>query len=218
MGGFMEKFKLSYLYTKWNYLSDNSWIDISFSDHLVYNGKEIEDDDFDDIEDLFEYVSEIKQIIKKDMERIRDYRISKLENNDAIMVELNILIDTIDNEVSCDCEQGNNFLFLTDHYLCFNNFENEVDAMMLGELGEEAETYETIVIVDRDYKNFYFVRTTRKLLNKTVRTTVSKFSINGNKVISKISESYSKTSESYSKIKFYQYDEEEIKKLLCSLN
>lgn len=205
----MKKFLFSF---GCEYLDDNSNVEIFFSSNPIYNGKEIGLDELsDDNNKLLDYMYEIKQVIKKEMERIRENRIIELDNNETFMTQLNILIDTIDNGVLCDCEHGNNFLFLTDNYLCLNNFENEIKRSLLESLVEDAETYETMVIIDRNYEKFYFVRTTRNLSTKRVTTTINKFLIRGNKVINKI-----KKVNGY--IEFNEYTEAGIQKLLYRIN
>lgn len=179
IGDFMQKFFLSYHYRVDDpfYPEYESWYDI---ENGIYEGKSISF--YTKAENLLSYVKDIRKFIKKDMEGILTCRIRDLNNSDCLVKELNTLIETIDNTVEYDFHHGHNFFFLTDNYLCFNNFENFVDELELGELGADAKTYETIVIVDRSYNNYYFIRTTKKVLAVEESTTINAYSIKDNNV------------------------------------
>lgn len=135
-----------------------------------------------DYEEVLSLVNELRVVIKKDFLNILETRIKCLNNNEGLIKEFHRLIDTIDNGIDIDVCSGQNFFFLTDNYLCFNNFENYVDELMLGELGSDAKTYETIVIVDVHLKSFYFVRMTRRILAEAESATINAFLVKDNNV------------------------------------
>lgn len=76
-------------------------------------------------------IKEIKKIILKDIRRVKDYQIDSLENNKALIENLQMLIDTYDNDVygidtSYFERDITNFILLTDSYLCFNHIPYDV--------------------------------------------------------------------------------------------
>lgn len=200
----MQNFSLSYYYHYDDPFNPeyDSWYE--FEDGS-YDGKEV--DLHTDEEEFLSYVKEIREIIKRDMNRIRNKCVFDLNNGACLIKELDILIDTIDNGLEYDFSHGHNFFFFTDNYLCFNNYENFVDELELGELGGEAATHETIAIVDRSYKNFYFVRIKTKVLEAVKSTTVNAYSLkDGNVKKSKVNLKR--------ELRLQGYNDEGIKKLL----
>lgn len=178
----MQSFSISYDVYVENYFEPTD--DVAFScdqfETGISDGKAIDLQSDDEV--VLAHIQEIRSIIKKDFINILESRIKYLNNNKRLLEEFKQLIETIDNRIEFDAHHGNNFLFLTDNYLCFNNYENYVDEFLLGALGSEAETYETIVIIDVHFKKFYFVRITRKMLVEAESTTINAFEIKDNNV------------------------------------
>lgn len=157
-------------------------------------------------EDL-SYLKEIREIIKRDMNKILECYIRKLNNNDGLVKELENLIESIDNGQDYNFFSNHNYFLVTDNYLCFNNFENFIDELELGALGSDAETYETIVIIDQHIKNFYFIRITNKLLAVAESTTINAYSIK-DKNVKKRKVNFKK------RLTLSEYTDEGIKKIL----
>ncbi len=179
----------------------------------VYDGKELEEYMYDSEreEEFFSYVAEVKEIIKKNVIRIRDNYIKYLNNSQGLESELNALLDTIDNECYSNCNSNNNFIFLTDNYLCFNNYEFVVDELMWGSLGSDAEDVETIVIIERNFKKFYFVRIAAKLCAPVCSTTINCYSVKDSNI--------KKTKVNLKRaVEISEYTEDGIKKVLKLLN
>ncbi len=127
-------------------------------------------------------IENFRSIIKRDMQDIIATRIDGLNNNGCLISELNTVIDTIDNGIDFDFTHGENFAFRTDNFLCFNNFENYVDELEWGSLGEDACSRETIVIIDCNLRSFYFIRTKRKLSCEVESTTINAYQVKGKNV------------------------------------
>lgn len=178
----MQNLSLSYSVHVDNYFEPQNDVDSPYYefDDGIYDGREINGQT--DYDEVLSFVKELRSIIKKDFLNILETKIRYLNNNAGLVKEFNKLIDTIDNGIDFDVCSGRNFFFLTSNYLCFNNFENYIDELMLGELGSDAKTYETIVIVDVHLKSFYFVRMTRRMLALAESATINAFLVKDNNV------------------------------------
>ena len=132
---------------------------------------------FDDYDESLESFNSLRSIIKRDIQNIIVTRVNDLNNSGCLISELNTVIETIDNGIDFDFTHGENFAFKTDNFLCFNNFENYVDELEWGSLGDDACSYETIVIIDRHLKNFYFIRTKKKLSCGIESTTINSYQV-----------------------------------------
>ncbi len=170
----MESFSLVYQLYNENYFAPEIEYDYGLSDGIFEGRKLNRWTEHDEYLALFE---DLRKTIKRDMETVLETRIRYLNNNAGLVQELNTVIQTIDNGIDFDFVSGDNFAFRTDNYLCFNNFENYVDELELGSLGEDASTCETIVIMDCHLKRFYFIRTTKKMLSASQSTTINAYYI-----------------------------------------
>lgn len=170
----MECFCLSYYRNYDDYFDPSMDCNYLFENGF-YEGRILDRwKDYDDYLDLF---NNLRKIIKRDFENILESRIRNLNNNTALVQEFNTVINTIDNGIDFDFLSGYNYAFLTDNYLCFNNFENHVDELELGTFGEDAHSCETIIILDCHLKSFYFIRTTKKVLSVSQSTTINAYYI-----------------------------------------
>lgn len=175
----------------------------------VYNRKVL--DSYTTDEQFLLYVKYIRETIQNDIEKIRNGYIKNLNNNHSLINELDNLLVTINNGCEYDHFHNNNFFFLTDNYLCFNNYENFIDELEWGSLGDEAESYETIVIIERNFKKFYFVRITRKLVSLAESATINFYYVkDGN--IGKYKVNFKNA------ISINEYTDEGVEKILKLLN
>lgn len=125
--------------------------------------------------------------------------------------EIQNVIDTYNNGVDYTPNNDSNFITLTDDYLYFNNIENEIDELLLGLLDrEEAFVYETAVIVNRNYKEFYFIKKATNVLSAEEKYEVKAFSIAAGKVQEKV---FNQKVDTYSE----KYDREDINKVLMKI-
>lgn len=175
----MENFSLTYTHEVEDYFNPEVFHDYSFqSGH--FDGKSF--DDYPDEDEYMEAFNSFRRMIKRDMQNIIITRVNDLNNNDSLINELNTVIDTIDNGIDFDFMNGKNFAFRTDSFLCFNNYENYVDELEWGILGSDAKTFETIVIIDSHLKNFYFIRTSKKICSLTTSTTINAYQVKGKNI------------------------------------
>lgn len=151
---------------------------------------------YNDLNDLQEeekfylaQIKEVKKIILRDIRKIIDYRLRDLENSDSLIENLEVLLDTYDNGVdnvgtSCFARDITNFITLTDSYLCFNNIENSVDDDEYFALYGDINIFESIVLIDRKFKNYHFINMTTEVATNKTKTMIESFQINGREVIS----------------------------------
>lgn len=167
-------------------------------------------EDFDS-EELYKIIREYRAIIVKDFERYLKYIIPLLKNTEGLAFEMQNVVDTLNNGVDYTIDDDYNFLILTDEYLYFNNIENAIDDLLLGSLDkDEAFIYITTVIVNRNYKEFYFITKGKNLLTVEENCVVKAYSIVDGKVSEKIfKQNVDTESENYS--------DEDMEKLLVKV-
>lgn len=170
----MENFSLTYTHEIEDYFNPEVFHDYDFESGY-FEGEHFSR--YSEYDDYLESFTSLRKIIKRDMQNIILTRVMDLNNNASLMDELNTIVETIDNGIDFDFVHGENFAFRTDDFLCFNNYENYVDELEWGSLGSDASTCETVVIIDSHLKNFYFVRTTKKLCSVTCSTTINAYQI-----------------------------------------
>ena len=175
----MENFSLTYTHEVEDYFNPEVFHDYSFqSGH--FDGKDFSK--YLDYDEYLESFINFRKIIKRDIQSIINTRIKGLNNNEGLMNELNTVVETVDNGIDFDFMNGENFAFRTDAFLCFNNYENYVDELEWESLGSDAKSYETIVIIDSHLKNFYFIRTSKKICSLTTSTTINAYQVMGKNV------------------------------------
>lgn len=179
----MENFNLSYIHEIDSYFDPELLDNYSFKIGS-FDGKSFSE--YPDDDEYMEAFNSLRRMIKRDMQNIIITRVNDLNNNDSLINELNTVIDTIDNGIDFDFMHGENFAFRTDKFLCFNNYENYVDEPEWGILGEDASTCETVVIIDNHLKNFYFIRTTKKICSASCSTTINAYQIKDRNVKKRI--------------------------------
>lgn len=195
----MENIKILYYHHIENYFEPNFFDYYDFE--MVDGLKESIDTE------LVEEVKKIKSIIICDFQRVL-LKIANKNNNLFLVDEIENLIESYNNDVDVNLEDSCNYIFLNDQYLYFNNIENYVDDLLWGSLGDEADVYETIVIVNRNYTEFHFITIATNLCNAKKDTTIKNFIIEGEKIQNYIYKSNQD-------ISFYDYrNEEGIKRLL----
>lgn len=127
--------------------------------------------EFDDPEGYyFSYIDDIKSVILADFKRILDYKVIDCDHNEELSMEIENLLDTYSNNL--EDREEENFIILTDSYLCFTNMESVADLGIY-----EKYSYKTIVIVPRDYKNFYFIRKKKDVLTDKMEILIKNFLI-----------------------------------------
>lgn len=167
----------------------------SFDNSYYYKFKGLRNYDnstFDSLEEEQFYLAQIKEtkkIILNDIRKIVDYRLPDLENKDALMENLQVLLDTYDNDVdgistSYYERDITNFIMLTDSHLCFNNIENNVDDDDFFLAYGDVNIFESIVLIDRNFKTYHFINMTTNLLTNKTETTIESFQIKESEVIS----------------------------------
>lgn len=200
----MQNFSLAYTHEIEDYFNPEIFHDYDFeSGH--FDGKYFSE--YPDYDEYLESFNSLRKIIKRDMQNIIITRINDLNNNDGLISELNTIVDTIDNDIDFDFMQGINFAFRTDNFLCFNNHENYVDELEWGSFGSDACTCETIVIIDSHLRNFYFVRTTKKLCSASCSTTINAYQVKDKNV-------KRRKANFKNGLAFTEYSEEGIQKIL----
>lgn len=170
----MENFNLAYNHIVENYFNPDILDDYDFENGYfdgLYLGE------YSEAGIYLNTFNNLRSIIKRDMQKILEINVNSLNNNSGLVQELNTIIDTIDNGIDFDFMHGNNFAFMTDEYLCFNNFENYVDELEWDSLGEDASSRETVVIIDRHLRKFYFIRTTKKVSSASCSTTINAYQV-----------------------------------------
>lgn len=202
----MDKFKIVYDHFVEDYFNPDFWDYYDFQEVL-----DSSKDSYDDIGCYLNEIQDIRNVIISDFKRILEHRVIGKKNSEKLEEEIRVLVDTYDNGVDYDIDGGHNFLFLTDDYLCFNNYENEIDELLFGELGDESELFNTIVIVDRSYKTFYFIKKSINMANAKVKIDARTYKIGEDKIVSR------KVSLK-SRQEFQDYSEEEIRKTIDKLN
>ncbi len=204
----MENFNIAY-----NHIVDDYFNPDIFDDYVFENGyfDGLYFSDNNDVDVLLDAFNNLRSIIKRDIQSILEIRVKNLNNNSGLVRELNTIIDTIDNGIEFDIMHGNNFAFRTDKYLCFNNFEDYVDELEWGSLGEDASNHETVVIIDCHIKKFYFIRTTKKISSASCSTTINAYQIK-DKNIKKSKVNFKNG------LSFIEHSEEGIKKILSMVN
>lgn len=167
-------------------------------------------EDFDP-EELYKIIREYRAIIVKDFERYLKYIIPSLKNTEGLAFEMQNVVDTLNNGIDYTIDDDYNFLILTDEYLYLNNIENAIDDLLLGSLDkDEAFIYITTVIVNRNYKEFYFITKGKNLLTVEENCVVKAYSIVDGKVSEKIfKQNVDTESENYS--------DEDMEKLLVKV-
>lgn len=140
-------------------------------DYWIFNG--IHDDylDYDKfVNRSFNYINELKNVILKDFERILEYRILQCNNSEKLSFEIERLLNTYSNYLVD--KEGENFIILTDDYLCFNNLEEEAELDFYFK-----NTFKTTVIVSRNFRIFYFIREKINILTGKVKTSIKRFEV-----------------------------------------
>lgn len=205
----MENFRIVYYHLTDNYLD--------VDDTTLYWYEKLDGTDVDTYHDIWDdkkilkLIADYRKIIVKDFERYLKYVVKKLNNNEGLTLEMQNVIDTYNNGVDYTPNNDSSFITLTDDYLYFNNIENEIDELLLGSLDrEEAFIYETVVIVKRDYKEFYFITKATNVLSVEEKYEVKAFSIVDSKVQEKV---FKQKVDTYSE----EYDREDIKRVLMKI-
>ena len=130
-------------------------------------------------------VKKIKEVILKKFRSILDNKIYSLKNNSALINCIECLIKTF-NDDSYDTFYGvNNFIVMTDSYLCFNNVVNNMDDYLFDIFDKNAISREMIVVVDRSLKEYYFIVMDVSVFVDKTKTSIYKFNICNDKVISR---------------------------------
>lgn len=147
------------------------------------------DDSLKEEQFYLDQVKEVKEIILRDIRRIMDYHLSDLENSDTLMENLEVLLETYDNgidgvDTTYFDRDITNFIILNDSYLSFNNIQNNVDDDDYFALYGDVIIYESIVLMDRNFKNYHFIHMATDVATNKTKTTIESFQINGRKVIS----------------------------------
>ncbi len=137
----------------------------------------------------FAQIKEIKKVILRDIRKIMDYRLQNLRNNASLMEELQLLLDTYDNEAdgidtTFFVRDVTNFMILTDSYLCFNNIENKVEDDDYFRAYGDVDVSESIIVINRNFKNYYFITMTTNILTSKTTTTLKSFTIKKDEVSS----------------------------------
>lgn len=205
----MENFRIVYYHLTDNYLD--------VDDTTLYWYEKLDGTDVDtfngiwDDKKILKLITDLREVIIKDFERYLKYVVKKLDNNEGLASKMQNIIDTYNNGVDYTPNNDSNFITLTDEYLYFNNVENEIDELLLGSLDrDEAFIYETAVIVNRNYKEFYFITKATNILTIEEKYEVKAFSIADGKVQEK---SFNKKVDTYSE----KYDREDIKNVLIKI-
>lgn len=90
------------------------------------------------------------------------------------------------NDDSYDTFYGaNNFIVMTDNYLCFNSIINEMDDYLFGIFDKNASSREMIVVIDRSFREYYFIVMDVSVFKEETKVNIYKFNICNDKVISK---------------------------------
>lgn len=147
------------------------------------------DDSLKEEQFYLDQVKEVKQIILRDIRRIMDYHLSDLDNSDILMENLEVLLETYDNgidgvDTTYFDRDITNFITLNDSYLSFNNIQNNVDDDDYFALYGDVTILESIVLMDRNFKNYHFIHMATDVATNKTKTTIESFQINGRKVIS----------------------------------
>ena len=133
----------------------------------------------------FKEVKKIKEVILKKFRSILDTKIYSLKNNSALINCIECLIKTF-NDDSYDTFYGvNNFIVMTDSYLCFNNVVNNMDDYLFDIFDKNAISREMIVVVDRSLKEYYFIVMDVSVFVDKTKTSIYTFNICNDKVISR---------------------------------
>ena len=177
----MENFTICFKKVR-DYFDENSYYEWEgLEEYPVVSSCEKEDKIY------FAQIKEIKKVILWDIRKIMDYRLQNLKNNASLMEELQLLLDTYDNEVdgidtTFFVRDVTNFMILTDSYLCFNNIENKVedDDYFMAYL--DVDVSESIIVIDRNFKNYYFITMTTNILTSKTTTTLKSFQIKNDEV------------------------------------
>lgn len=172
-----------------------------------YNPNNIRDNYyFDSNKDTFNFLEEVddfRKVIIKDFSRVLNYIIKYKKDSEELCEEINKLMNTYLNDVDFNLNGGFNFIILEDNYLCFNNIENYVDEFIWDALADEACVYETIVLVKRDFKEFYFIRKTTKIDDLEDIIEIKKFSVLEDEVLTeKVNGCFEITYKNFSSDKF----------------
>lgn len=161
---------------------------------------------FDSNKDTFNFLEEVddfRKVIIKDFSRVLNYIIKYKKDSEELCEEINKLMNTYLNDVDFNLNGGFNLIILEDNYLCFNNIENYVDEFIWDALADEACVYETIVLVKRDFKEFYFIRKTTKIDDLEDIIEIKKFSVLEDEVLTeKVNGCFEITYKNFSSDKF----------------
>lgn len=176
----MENIKIVYYHTIENYFEPDIFDFFNEYWFEMLEGLENISKDCTD-EEILKKVSEIKSIIVKDFQRAL-LKIKSKKKKTELTYEIQNIIETYNNDVDFNLEDSCNFLFLTDQYVYFNNIENHVDELLWGSLGDEAQIYETLVIVNRQYTEFHFITIATNLCDSKQTITIKNFMIEGNRI------------------------------------
>lgn len=205
----MENINLVYRHFVDNYLDMDSGE--AYYDYETLKGIDVLDDSQFENDFVLEEILDVKRTIIRDFKRILENVICLKKNNELLANEMEIVIDTYNNGIDYDMDSNVNFITLTEDYLYFNNIENAIDDSLLGSLDEdEAIIYETIIIVNRKYTEFYFMTKTTNILTAEESMTVKAFEIIEDTIKSKVFETKIDTEGK-------NYDQLEIGKILTKI-
>ena len=132
-------------------------------------------------EDIFQeiylnYINELKGVILKDFERVLKCLLPQYSNHEKLYFEIKRLLNTYSNPLM-DLEEDN-FIILTDSYLCFTNLEEAANLDFYLE-----NTIKTTVIASRNFKEFYFIREKTNVLKGKTKTKIKHFLVRDHYII-----------------------------------
>ncbi len=138
----------------------------------------------DDAKDQLQVIHDLKKIICKDLERVYYSKIEGCHNNAELKGRIEKLLKTYDD----DKFGKNNFLTLTDRYLCFNHYDSfagynpkSLEPIVPFTI-PSCSTIQTIVIITRDFNHFYFIEENENVLTGKAISTVNSFSLEKNNI------------------------------------
>lgn len=125
--------------------------------HIGYYNNKISGFDIDNYDEALKELEELKRVILKDIERIYNYKLNDSMKSSDLGEELKYLMKTYLQEKG----YGEEFINLTDNYLCFNNIEVTAEDEDIWKAINNNESYvtqiETVVIIPRDFTEFHFL-------------------------------------------------------------
>lgn len=122
------------------------------------------------------YINELKKVILKDFERVLKYLLPQYNNHEKLCFEIERLLNTY-SKLLIDREEEN-YIILTDSYLCFTNLEEVADLDFYLK-----NTIKTTVIVSRNFKEFYFIIEKTNVLKCKTKTKIKHFLVKDHHII-----------------------------------